>query len=254
MDTGARRKRRRTGGRSTGVMARSTAIRVLRRAATQQGVIVDIPRPLRTGGFTGKELKFHDEEFGNTFAITWGSLDPAGILTVSAVAIGSGESNRIGREYRIHSFHMKWHVSRVSAEGTTAPPIAIKYRFMIVLDKQTNLAQMASADVLQLTGITDPLLAWRNLQKTKRFRVLADINGVLNPNYMNEGSPNLFAEGQKFSKIRTFNRTFKTPLIVQCPGTTAVVGSISDLSIHIIGVASNTALTMNYSTRIRFTG
>ncbi len=91
-----------------------------------------------------------------------------------------------------------------------------------------------------LGGLTDDTLSFRNLQFTKRFRVLWDRSWKINRKQTNEGAINLFATGNETTALMTFNRRFKTPISVTCSGTTAVVGSITDNSLHIIGVANST--------------
>ncbi len=211
---------------------------------------------IRTAGFLGIERKFADfEASGDAFASSWATMQDGTIKCISAVAIGNTESTRVGRVYHITSLHMRGSVSTGSQESQTAPLNDMFCRVVIVWDTQTNAAELTATDVMD-AGQTDDEYAFRNLQNTKRFRILMDKVISLNfSNMTNEGAINLFAAGQKKVHFK-FNRTFKKPIKVICSGTSAVIGSITDNSIHVIGISSTTTASpvLNYQARIRFTG
>ncbi len=211
---------------------------------------------IRTAGFLGIERKFADfEAVGDAFASSWATMQDGTIKCISGVAVGNTESSRVGRVYNITSLHLRGSVSTGSQESQSAPLNDLFCRVVIVWDTQTNGAELTATDVMD-AGQTDDEYAFRNLQNTKRFRILMDKNISLNyNNQMNEGAINLFAAGQK--KVHwKFNRTFKKPIKVICKGTTNVIASITDNSLHIIGISSTTTGTpvLNYQARIRFTG
>lgn len=209
---------------------------------------------VRTGGYMDMEKKFVDYEMtDDAFTTTWSVMEDATADCISAVSQGDGESQRDGRTYHIRSLHMKFFVSRASAESATNPPVDMIWRILVVLDKQTNGAQLTATDVMDAGG-TDDVLSFRNLQFTRRFQVLADMKGVLKPQMVNEGAINLFANGISYSHPRSFNRTFKTPLKVTTSGTTAVIAAIQDYSIHVIGISTSTSCLLSYASRLRFSG
>ncbi len=212
-----------------------------------------IPRNLRFGGFMGLEMKFKDTEtVADAFSVTWNRMDPAS-NTLSGVAQGDGESQRDGRVYWIHKISIRVMVTITAAkESEVTPPPDQRYRYLLVLDKQTNGAAMGAGDVIINTG-NNKGLEWRNLQHTKRFQVLWDQEGIIHQNYVNEGAANLFAANVQSTFIKVFHKTFKNPLKVTCTGTTDNVNVIADNSLHMIGLAG-TELTMDYKCRIRFTG
>ncbi len=210
---------------------------------------------VRTGGFLGLEMKFADiETNSDAFATTWATMEDATNDSVSGVAQGDGESQRDGRKYLIHSIHIRARVFKVFTESQAAPLGDIEGRICLVWDTQTNGAQLTATDVMD-GGQTDDTLAFRNLQHSKRFRVLWDKSWKLSlNNQTNEGAINLFANGTVTTPIMTFNRRFKTPIPVICSATTAVIAAISDSSLHVIGVANDAAALLNMQIRLRFTG
>ncbi len=210
-------------------------------------------RNLRVGGFTGVELKFADSEtVGDAFAVTWAPMEQAGLLSLSAVAVGDTESERIGRIYDIFSVHVKGFVNLPSVKAQTSPGDTVFARVALVLDTQTNGAQLTAGDVFD-EGQGIDHLSFRNLQHTTRFKVLWDRVFTLSPNHINEGAVNAFATGG-ISRAFKINKTFNTPIKVHCTGITAVIASIATNSLHIIGIASTTAPTLDFQARIRFKG
>ncbi len=208
---------------------------------------------IRTGGFASIENKFIDVELDATaFATTWSTMEPATEDALSAVAQGDGESNRDGRIYHINGIFIQGHFAMPASESNNAPVSDQECRIALVLDTQTNAAQLTATDVMD-GGQTKDYHAFRNLQFTKRFRVLKDKKVVLNVENTNEGAINLFANKLVVKNFK-INHTFKPPLRVICKGTTAVIASITDNSLHLIGVGSSTTSQLNYQCRLRFTG
>ncbi len=209
---------------------------------------------IRTGGFMGLEMKFADIETNNdAFANTWATMEDATNASVSGVAQGDGESNRDGRKYSIHSIHIRARVDISATESQTTPLQDAIGRICLVWDTQTNGAQLTATDVMNASLANDEL-SFRNLQHTKRFRVLWDRSWKINRSNTNEGAVNLFASGFQSTAIFTFNRRFKTPIPVTCSGTTAGIASISDNSLHMIGIGTDTNALLKYHVRLRFTG
>ncbi len=217
-----------------------------------------VPRKLanfRTGGYLGLEMKFADiETDSDAFAVTWSTMEDATNDSISGVAQGDGESQRDGRIYWIHSIHIRCNVEAASQESQVTPLSNLRGRFMLVWDTQTNGAQLTATDVMDGGG-TDDVLAFRNLQHSKRFRVMWDKQWVLaRPGQTNEGGVNVFAAPYATTGTFIYNKRFKNPVKVICQATTAVIAAISDNSFHIIGVADSTVARLNMQVRIRFTG
>ncbi len=215
------------------------------------------PINVRTGGFQNIESKFVDY-FVNDDAFTtgWagGEMEDGTALSISAVAQGDGESQRDGRTYNITSVHVNGLVQKAATESQTAPIDEVVARVVMVLDTQTNGAQLNAEDVINAVAAGEDWLGFRNLQNTGRFRVLKDKVFTLRAsNATNEGAANLFSSGALNLPFK-FNVKFKTPIKVRCTGTTAAIASIADNSIHIIGTSQLTTTLLSYNSRIRFTG
>ncbi len=212
----------------------------------------------RTGGFAGRpEIKFADAQLAaEAFTTAWAAKNPTGTGmtdSISVPVVGTGEENRDGRVYYIHSIHVHGKINLPATESDAAPQGGPIYaRVCLIWDTQTNAAEITATDVMDAGG-ADDILAFRNLQNSSRFIVLKDKTFRLVPNAGNEGSINLFYK--PFSEIRfKWNKSFKKPIKVRCVGTTADVASVSDNSFSIIGLANNTNMTLEYQSRLRFTG
>lgn len=209
----------------------------------------------RTGGYIGVEKKFFDTELDDTaFTAAWTALEPA-TTNLTAIAQGDGESSRDGREYAIDSIHIRGYVTRDLQESQTAPASDILVRVCLVWDTQTNGAQLTATQVMDGSQTQD-VFAFRNLQYTKRFRVLKDLTIKLNvaPAVVNEGAANLFASGYIIRPFK-INKVFKNPIRVIMSGTAADIANVTDNSLHIIGVSTNaTATSLHYQCRVRFRG
>ena len=235
------------GGKRLRVTRGARRMRVVRRRAA--------PRlNARTGGFLGIEVKFADfESVDDAFATTWATMEPAAsVESISAVAQGDGESQRDGRVYHIKSLHVQGRFHMDVAEAAAAPQPDLVARICVVWDTQTNGAQLTATNVMD-GGASDDWDAFRNLQFSKRFRVLFDRKVIIKPSLLNEGGVNAFAAGSP-NVLFKFNHTFRTPMKVICSGTTGVIASVTDNSLHVIGVANSTQALLSYQARVRFVG
>jgi len=212
----------------------------------------------RIGGFTGIEKKFVDYNISNTaLTTTWagGELDPTTPLAISAIAQGDGESQRDGRVATLHSVFIKGFFVTAVVESSIFPLSDVIVRLVLVQDKQTNGAQLNAEDVFDTIAATADVNSVKNLQNSARFIVLKDKTFMI-PRARantNEGASNLFATGQVLVPFKMgFN--FRKPIRVNHTGTTAVVTSIADNSLHLIGTTTNGASLLTYRTRVRFTG
>lgn len=212
----------------------------------------------RIGGFTGIEKKFVDFfKQVDAFSLTWagGEMDPGTADALSAIAQGDGESQRDGRVAVLHSVFIKGFLSIAAIESSAAPLDDIVVRLAIVQDKQTNGAQLNAEDVFKTLASGDDTNSVKNLQNSARFIVLKDKTWLI-PRaraVSNEGAANLFSSPRILVPIK-MGTTFRKPIRVNHTGTTAVIASVADNSIHLIGCATNASALLSYSTRIRFTG
>ncbi len=211
------------------------------------------PVTKRTRGYYRGEVKFVDSEL-NAAAITqsWQTLNPTTLDTLSAIAQGTTESTHNGRTCYIRSIHLKGQISVGALESETAPPSDRIARVCLVLSEDTKGTEVVAADVMD-TGQSNDVFAFRNLQNTSVIKVLKDLTMTIRNGTMNEGAVNLFAQGTMRRHFK-MNYRFKKPLRVLFSGTTAVVGSIVDNSLHIVACNLVTGPTMqlDYQCRVRF--
>ncbi len=201
------------------------------------------------------ESKFVDiETDSDAFATTWATMEDGTNNCVSGVAQGIGESQRIGRKYTITSIHIKCLAHVASSEAAVNPQSAFRGRICLVLDTQSNGATLTATDVMD-GGLTNDFLAFRNLQFTKRFKVLWDKSFVITPiGQVNDGAVDKFSNGSYTTNMFSYNKRFGNGLNVLCDGTTAAIASITDNSLHIIGVGNSAALLLDMQVRVRFKG
>lgn len=209
---------------------------------------------MNTERFLGIENKFFDVERNvDAFAVTWDTMEPD-TTNLTAIGQGDGESQRDGKQYAINSIHIKGFVTNTVQESSVAPDGDITVRLVLVLDTQTNGAQLTATNVMD-GGQTNDIFSFRNLQFTKRFRVLWDrtFNIKVAVSNTNEGAINLFAVGENRMTFKV-NKTFKTPLMVNTSDTGADIANVTDNSIHMIGVSTSTDANVSYQCRVRFVG
>lgn len=234
---GGATKRRRTGTKTNPIVIK--AARPARRNA-------------RTGGFMGLETKFIDYSYSGAISttITGAEADPATVDTLSAIAQGDGESNRDGRKCVLTSLHIRGDVQfdsiNAAASGSTPAPDVC--RVAVVWDTQSNGAQLNAEDVfLPATHVEH---AFRNLQYTKRFKVLYDECFEMVPSAMGGNGTTASLVGDR--KVFKINKALKVPVLHD--GTTASMANITDNSLHVIAFGSSTGMTLTYESRVRFQG
>ncbi len=217
-------------------------------------------RNARIGGFLGIENKFYDNLLSSS-AISApsdgsaGEHDPGGADGLNTVDQGDGESQRDGRQIVMKKISITGLIScvpQISVTATDTNPVVF---IALVLDMQTNGATLNSENVYinplsTSLGAASPL---RNLQFTKRFRVLKTRTLTLDqPTVVWDGT-NIEQGGmhKAFQMHVNLNN-----LVVNFSGTTADIANIVDNSLHIIAYTSSTtcAPTINYNSRLRFQG
>jgi len=212
-------------------------------------------------GFLGIEKKFYDTAF--TGAITaptdasGGELDPSATNMISTPTQGDGEQQRDGKQIAIDYLEIKGSVYNSNLEAQVNPPIGANAYIAIVLDTQTNGAQMNSEDCFKnlsgtALGATSPL---RNLLWGKRFRILKSSVFDLTPETLTTAGANSFSWGAKAVNFHWFI-PLKGLKVNFNSGTTASVANVIDNSIHVIGFANgiDTTPLITYNARIRFLG
>lgn len=196
------------------------------------------------------ELKWFDTEIlaAGTDS-TWTVEEDATVKCLSAVSQGSGDSQRDGRQYHISSIQLRGEMSTSAIENQSNTKSTKHCRIVLVLDTQTNKAQMTATDVFEDTFTNR--FNFRNLLQEKRFKVLRDIEFIMWTYTINEGQQNKFASPTSH-RLWNMEFNFPVPLEVNCTGTGGTIANILDNSLHIIAVATGGLIT--YTSRIRFIG
>lgn len=212
---------------------------------------------LRSGGYMNRgELRFEDYEITNdTMLQTWagGELDTIQGC-ISGLTRDDSENGRTGRQYVIKSIFIRGFFKLDALEGQGAPDEDKLIRLALVLDTQTNGAQLNAEDVFIAQGNGYDVMSVKNLENTQRFKVLKDKTYRINASAgcVNEGAVNSFARAGcaiPFKIAYNFGKGLK----VNCKDSTSnSVAQIIDNSLHLIGCTQGDAVKMNYVARMRF--
>jgi len=235
----------------------------------------------RIGGYLGIEKKYIDNEFalqlGETLAGS--EKDPAS-GALNAIAQGDGPSDRDGRQVTLKSVHIRGQIKVPSLAFDPSAPGAqgtgFSVKFVLLLDTQTNGAQFNAEDVfVDPTDVDLDAFTFRNLQYQKRFRVLKDLMIPVPPATMspaaytsenntptteNNGDITaIVAAGRSvpFEVNHEFKGTGRNELQTIYTGNAANVSTISDNSLHVMALVSETlgvTAVLQYVSRVRFVG
>jgi len=214
---------------------------------------------VRLGGFLGIENKFYDTSFTGAIASTTGwtaaEIDPASVLCISAPAQGDGESNRDGKKINITSAYVGGVVSLSAQTNASTADTSPVVFIALVLDMQTNGAQLNSEDVYinPLANAITASTPLRNLQYSKRFKVLKTKTLQFPPLPLSYDGTNMEQSGVDKSFKMNIS---KLNLPVTFTATTAGVANVVDNSLHLVAIASGTGTipTIYYNARVRFVG
>lgn len=215
---------------------------------------------IRTGGLVGLELKFFDTSLvnstvSNAFALTDGEQDPVGLLCLNCPTQGTGASERLGRFIKMKSLQIRFHFHLEPTEAGTAPLGDVSVFVALVLDKQTNNAQLDSEDVYTNGGASPKLTAQplRDMQHTDRFRVLKSTQFIMRRSTANmaQGAVDLFAQGAVVKNLDWFVNL--KGLKTQFTSTGGSVAQIQDNSLHVLAWTNLDSVNISYNSRMRFT-
>jgi len=213
-----------------------------------------------TMGFLGIEKKFYDTKLADTSVgaatdCTGGEYDPSATSMISTPTQGDGEQQRDGKRIVIDSLILKGHIYNPGTASEASASLPAKVFLAVVLDTQTNGAQMNSEDCFknlaaQASSNPEPL---KNLLSGNRFRLLKSQVYDLTHSGAMVAAANFAANG--LSRTFDWYIPFKGGLPVNFnAGTTASVANVVDNSIHVIAFSTNSECFIGYNARIRFQG
>lgn len=220
-------------------------------------------RNTRTGGFLGIELKFLDCAW-NAVTINsssdgaGGELQPSSGCTdaISVPQQGDGESQRDGRKYAIKSVWVSGTIDTTPKEDQGDMLETAGTFFALVLDTQANGSTVNSEDVYlnpssgTLAMLPQPL---RNLQNSKRFRILA--TKYVPPGGVVAGTDGTNTNSLNVQNAMCVSLNWKGEIICDSTGTTADVASAADNAIHLICYSGGLySKKFTGKSRVRFVG
>lgn len=216
-----------------------------------------------TMGFLGIEKKFYDTALTLTALtantdLTGAEFDPSTTSMISTPAVGDSEQNREGKRINILSVEVDGNVQSGGGELGANVANGIKVYVALVLDKQSNGAQMNSEDCFKSLGNHASLnvCPQRNLLFATRFQVLKKQVFDITPNTLSHFAVDSFSWNGVEKTWRWFLRFPKGLQVNFNAGTTASIANVIDNSLHIIAFATSTAASASiaYNARIRFVG
>lgn len=173
---------------------------------------------------------------------------------ISTPAQGDTAQSRDGKKITIKSVLIRGLINVGLIEAGTTPNAGNRVFVALVLDKQSNTAQMNSEDCFQnqsgsALGATCPM---RNLNFSNRFKVLKTVELDLNSKTLASSALNDFSwNGEQ----QTFEWYVKTNIDVNFNATTtSTIAAVVDNSLHVIAYSTITGNTLTYNARIRFLG
>jgi len=186
--------------------------------------------------------------------INLGSAAVANPLCLCVPTVGAALNQRVGRKIMIHKIKVHGTLSCAPQAAQAAADASTKARIVLVIDQQTNAAQMTGAQLFQdASGAASTVNTFQNPNNFGRFRVLKDKMFQLS-NLNLAGSPTTADVIQAGVKLAfKFSVNFKKPLVVHFNATNGgTVADIVDNSIHLVAGADQTtyAPSVSYYTRV----
>lgn len=183
--------------------------------------------------------------------------DPATVLCLSAPAQGNGPTDRDGQVIVVTGLHLTGIVRRVAQNTFNVPQPSI-VRVWVILDTQTNGAQLNSEDVFVNTLNNDQTVATplRNMLFGRRFKVLATRTFVMPANTFQLEEGPLHYQNGSIHPINIMLKKLRIP--VRFNASAAGVASVVDNSIHVIACHNDAGTVstfgLHYNARVRFVG
>lgn len=219
---------------------------------------------LRTGGLQGIEVKYADytksgTAIASSAAAAGAEYDPTTVLCLNGIAQGDTASSRDGNKVNLKKLSIRGQIYFPAREAVVNPPNFPNVFIALVLDTQTNGAQLNSEDVFKnISGVAaQATTPFRNMEFTTRFRVLKEVKVMPTIQAVNSGAANEYGNAGMY-KLWNMHVDLKN-LLVQYKLTTGNIDAISDNSLHIIAYTeladvSNVAPEIGYNARLRFVG
>lgn len=174
---------------------------------------------------------------------------------ISTPAVGDTAQDRDGKKIQLKNCYIKGTVQIAASELAVAPPSGTQIYIALVLDTQSNAAQMNSEDCFKnLAGnVATNSAPLRNLLQAKRFRILKDELIDMNIDTLSHFAADSFSIAGLLKQFEWFV-PLKDMIVNFNGGTTASIANVVDNSLHVIAYATTASSTLSYNARIRFVG
>lgn len=216
---------------------------------------------LATMGFLGTEKKFYDTKLTAQALVAptaadGGEFDPSATSMISTPTQGTSEQQRDGKRIKIMSVQLNGVLNDAAAELQANPPEGNKVFVALVLNTQTNGAQLNSEDVFKNLNGSAVTAAnpTRNLLFGPKFRILKSKVFDLTPNSFSHFAVDSFSRSGVKREFKWFVKFPKGLIVNFNAGTTADVANVMDNCINVICFATVASGTLSYNARIRFIG
>lgn len=189
--------------------------------------------------------------------IDLGSAAVATPLCLFAPIVAAGLNGRIGRSVKVLKIKVRGTIAVPAQTAQTGADPPMQVRLMLVMDKQTNAAQMTGAQLMRDASATAVTInSFQNPNNFGRFQVLKDKSiAIQNPNTASLSATNATFEQQGFIIPFKMNWNFKVPCEVRFNATNGgTVADIIDNSFHMVAGATTLgfAPALSYYSRISF--
>jgi hypothetical protein len=187
--------------------------------------------------------------------INLGSAPVATPLNLCSPTVGSALNQRVGRDITLKKCKVRGHINVAAQSGLNTADAATYCRVLLVLDTQTNSAQLNAEDVLNAGSAADATInSFMNPNFFGRFKILGDKTIVLaDPSLAGEvAGTNVIQSGL----LRTFKFNVNLKDTVSRFNATngGTVADIIDNSLHIIAGTNNQGLSpsLSYYSRVSY--
>lgn len=212
-----------------------------------------------TMGYMGIEKKFYDTSFSGAIAAatdaTGGEYDPSTTSMITTPDQGDGPSQRDGKRITCKYIEIKGTLSTPAVELQANTPAYNKVFLALVLDTQTNGAQMNSEDCFKNTAAValSNAAPLRNLLFGSRFKVLKQKVFDVTPITLSHFAIDSFSWAGRQQEFHWYVPLNDLPVNFNL-GTTASIANVIDNSVHVIAYSTTTQVTLTYNARLRFVG
>ena len=184
------------------------------------------------------EKKFFDTILAGTTVGVSGTILSS---SLNLIPQGATQNERIGLKCKAVSLHIR---GKVSLDPTaTATDAMDRVRFIVYVDKQANGAAATAANILEATVNID---AFRNLENTHRFRILADKIYTV---------ASTASDGTTFIRSsRTIKHNIDCSYQLYFDGATGAITEVRSNNLGVLAVSENGDAKASYTARLRFYG